>query len=102
MKTETPKAKTKAKAREVVVPGIAVSHGVAIGLVYDTTDPPAETPHRDIRAEAVEEEKQKLAAAGPVFTREAQIEVAASAGTAFRHVEIRLAPATLLRHRYPL
>ena len=62
-KTETSKAKSKAKSREVIVPGIAVSHGVAVGLVYDTTEPPAETPYRSIAAEAVDEEKQKLAAA---------------------------------------
>ncbi|MBR0681514.1 phosphoenolpyruvate--protein phosphotransferase [Roseomonas eburnea] len=63
MKTETPKAKSKAKAREVAVSGIAVSPGVAIGPVFDTSDPPAEAPRRRIVAEEVEEERQKLAAA---------------------------------------
>ncbi|MBW6398295.1 phosphoenolpyruvate--protein phosphotransferase [Roseomonas sp. HJA6] len=62
-RTEAPRTKSKARSSEVVVPGIAVSHGVAVGLVYDTTDPPAETPHRAIPADAVDDEKQKLAAA---------------------------------------
>ncbi|NMJ41135.1 phosphoenolpyruvate--protein phosphotransferase [Roseomonas sp. JC162] len=61
MKTETPKTKAKAKPREVAVQGIAVSPGVAIGAVYDTSDPPAEAPRRTIGAEAVEDERQNLA-----------------------------------------
>jgi len=63
MKTDPGKAKGKAKPREVAVSGIAVSPGVAIGPVYDTTDPPAEAPRRRIVAEEVEAERQKLAAA---------------------------------------
>lgn len=61
MKTEAPKTKAKAKSREVAVQGIAVSPGVAIGAVYDTSDPPAEAPRRTIGAEAIEDERQKLA-----------------------------------------
>lgn len=63
MKTDPPKAKAKAKGREVAIPGIAVSPGVAIGLVFDTTDPPAEAPRRRIAADAIEAERAKLAAA---------------------------------------
>ena len=63
MKTAPPKSKAKAKGREVAIPGIAVSPGVAIGLVFDTTDPPAEAPRRRIAADAIEAERAKLAAA---------------------------------------
>ncbi|WP_198377256.1 phosphoenolpyruvate--protein phosphotransferase [Neoroseomonas rubea] len=61
MKTEPGKARAKGKAREVAVSGIAVSPGVAIGPVFDTSDPPAEAPRRSIRAEQVEAERQRLA-----------------------------------------
>lgn len=63
MKTETSKAKIKTKKPEVLIPGIAVSHGVAIGPVYDTSEPPTEVLRRTIAADAVDDEKQKLAAA---------------------------------------
>jgi phosphotransferase system enzyme I (PtsI) len=63
MKTEPGRGKGKPPAREVAVRGIAVSPGVAIGAVFDTTDPPAEAPRRAILAEQAEEERQKLAAA---------------------------------------
>ena len=63
MKTDPPKSKAKAKGREVAIPGIAVSPGVAIGPVFDTSDPPAEAPRRRIAAEAIEAERAKLAAA---------------------------------------
>jgi phosphoenolpyruvate-protein phosphotransferase len=63
MKTDPPKSKAKAKGREVAVPGIAVSPGVAIGPVFDTSDPPAEAPRRTITADDVEGERAKLAAA---------------------------------------
>ncbi|BDG70088.1 phosphoenolpyruvate--protein phosphotransferase [Roseomonas fluvialis] len=63
MKTEPPKAKAKSRGREVAIPGIAVSPGVAIGQVFDTSDPPAEAPRRRIAAEAIEAERAKLAAA---------------------------------------
>lgn len=61
MKTEPPRPKPKGKPREVAVSGIAVSPGVAIGPVFDTSDPPAEATRRRITAEEVEEERQKLA-----------------------------------------
>jgi phosphotransferase system enzyme I (PtsI) len=51
------------RAREVTIKGIPVSPGVAIGAVFDTTEPPAEAPRRTIDAVAVEAEKQRLAAA---------------------------------------
>ena len=63
MKTEPPRSKAKTKPPEIIVPGIAVSRGVAIGLVYDTTEPATEVMRRTIAAEAVDDEKQKLAAA---------------------------------------
>ena len=63
MKTDPSKGKSKGKGREVAIPGIAVSPGVAIGLVFDTSDPPAEAPRRKIAPDAIEVERQKLAAA---------------------------------------
>ncbi|GGJ26320.1 phosphoenolpyruvate--protein phosphotransferase [Neoroseomonas lacus] len=63
MKTEPSRTKAKTKSPEITVPGIAVSRGVAIGLVYDTTEPATEVTRRTIVAEAVDDEKQKLAAA---------------------------------------
>lgn len=63
MKTDPARGKGRPQAREVAVRGIAVSPGVAIGAVFDTTDPPAEAPRRVIVADQVEEERQKLAAA---------------------------------------
>jgi phosphotransferase system enzyme I (PtsI) len=70
MKTEKPEAKPSERrggarrvAREVLVRGIPVSPGVAIGPCFDTTDPPAEAPRRSIALTAVEAEKQRLAAA---------------------------------------
>jgi phosphotransferase system enzyme I (PtsI) len=62
-RTEAAKGKGKARPREVAVAGIPVSPGVAIGPVFDTTDPPAEAPRRAIEAGEVEQEKQKLAGA---------------------------------------
>jgi len=56
MRTETPRSKAKARQPEVAVPGIAVSRGVAIGLVYDTTEPATEVTRRTITAEAVDDE----------------------------------------------
>jgi phosphotransferase system enzyme I (PtsI) len=51
------------RAKEVVIRGIPVSPGVAIGAVFDTTEPPAEAPRRAIPAAAVDAEKGRLAAA---------------------------------------
>ncbi|MBP0465743.1 phosphoenolpyruvate--protein phosphotransferase [Roseomonas sp. PWR1] len=61
MKTEPGKPRPKGKPREVAVSGIAVSPGVAIGPVFDTSDPPAEAPRRTIRVEQVEAERLRLA-----------------------------------------
>ncbi|WP_203070506.1 phosphoenolpyruvate--protein phosphotransferase [Falsiroseomonas ponticola] len=74
MKTDKPdKAETKAgpaadrraarRVKETVIRGIAVSPGIAIGPVFDTTEPPAEAPRRSIAETAVDAEKQRLAAA---------------------------------------
>lgn len=74
MKTDKPdKADAKAglaadrraarRAKETVIRGIAVSPGIAIGPVFDTTEPPAEAPRRSIAETAVDAEKQRLAAA---------------------------------------
>jgi phosphotransferase system enzyme I (PtsI) len=63
MKTDPTKSKAKPKGREVAIPGIAVSPGIAIGPVFDTSDPPAEAPRRRINADEVEGERAKLAAA---------------------------------------
>ncbi len=74
MKAEKPE-KTEAKpgpvadkraarrVKETVIRGIAVSPGIAIGPVFDTTEPPAEAPRRSIAETAVDAEKQRLAAA---------------------------------------
>jgi phosphotransferase system enzyme I (PtsI) len=51
------------RRKEVVIRGIAVSSGIAIGEVFDTSEPPAEAPRRQVAAEAVDAEKQRLAAA---------------------------------------
>jgi phosphotransferase system enzyme I (PtsI) len=51
------------RAREVVIRGIPVAPGIAIGAVFDTTEPPAEAPRRSIEAAQVEAEKHRLATA---------------------------------------
>ncbi|MBX9595363.1 MAG: phosphoenolpyruvate--protein phosphotransferase, partial [Roseomonas sp.] len=51
------------RVKETVIRGIAVSQGIAIGPVFDTTEPPAEAPRRSIAETAVDAEKQRLAAA---------------------------------------
>jgi phosphotransferase system enzyme I (PtsI) len=51
------------RTKEVVIRGIPVSQGIAIGAVFDTTEPPAEAPRRNIAESAVDAEKQRLAAA---------------------------------------
>ncbi len=72
MKTERPDPKAAAdppakrpprRSREVVIRGIAVAPGIAIGEVFDTSEPPAEAPRRAIEAGAVDAEKQRLATA---------------------------------------
>jgi phosphotransferase system enzyme I (PtsI) len=51
------------RAKEILIRGIPVAPGVAIGAVFDTTEPPAEAPRRTIEAAEVDAEKQRLAAA---------------------------------------
>jgi phosphotransferase system enzyme I (PtsI) len=75
MKTEKPEPKPEARpagerravakrgTKEVQIRGIPVSPGIAIGPVFDTTEPPAEAPRRSIEAGAVEAERHRLAAA---------------------------------------
>jgi phosphotransferase system enzyme I (PtsI) len=72
MKTEKPDQKPPAdtaprkplrRGKEVAVHGLAVSPGIAIGTVFDTTEAPAETPRRQIPPEEAEAEKQRLATA---------------------------------------
>ncbi len=60
---EAAKPRTPRRAKEMVVRGIPVSPGVAIGPVFDTTEPPAEAPRRSIEPAEVEAERQRLAAA---------------------------------------
>ena len=60
MKTE-PKPQTSARRPvEQRLHGIAVSPGIVIGTIYDTTEAPAEAPRRLIIVEAVEPERSKL------------------------------------------
>jgi phosphotransferase system enzyme I (PtsI) len=68
MKTETPAPKSSPgkpaaprRGREVVIRGIGVAPGIAIGLAFDTSEPPAEAPRRSIEEGAVEPERQRLA-----------------------------------------
>lgn len=67
MKTDPPPAKPAPKparkGREATIEGLAVSPGIAIGIVFDTTEAPAETPRRPITPEEAESEKQRLATA---------------------------------------
>ncbi len=92
MKTEAPaKGRVKARAAEVAVSGIAVSAGVAIGLVFDTTDPPAEAPRRVIMPEAVEQERQKLAAA-VVFSRKQVAKLKTRIGVLPEEAQEEIAP----------
>jgi len=70
MKTEKPDPKaperrgaTRRVTREVQIRGIPVSPGIAIGLVFDTSEPPAEAPRRSIDTDAIDAERQRLAAA---------------------------------------
>ncbi|MGG5810256.1 phosphoenolpyruvate--protein phosphotransferase [Falsiroseomonas sp. CW058] len=51
------------RVREVAIRGIPVSPGIAIGPVFDTTEPPAEAPRRAIDAASVDAEKGRLATA---------------------------------------
>lgn len=60
---ETAPKRAARRAKEIVIRGIPVAPGVAIGAVFDTTEPPAEAPRRAIEAAKVDAEKQRLAAA---------------------------------------
>ncbi|MCX7932601.1 MAG: phosphoenolpyruvate--protein phosphotransferase [Rhodovarius sp.] len=51
------------RGQETRFRGIGVSPGVAIGPVYDTTEPPADAPRRSIAPEQVEAERDRLNAA---------------------------------------
>ncbi|MFC0410827.1 phosphoenolpyruvate--protein phosphotransferase [Roseomonas elaeocarpi] len=61
-KQDTRRAASR-RTREVVLDGLAISPGVAIGPVYDTSEIRAETPRRAIQAAGVEQEKARLTAA---------------------------------------
>ena len=76
MKTEKAERGDKAEARlaaeagrrarrgkEVLIRGIPVAPGIAIGAVFDTSEPPTEAPRRSIEAAHIDEEKQRLATA---------------------------------------
>ncbi len=54
---------SKRGAKEVLVRGIGVSPGIAIGPVFDTTEPIVEPPRRSIRSDEVESERERLASA---------------------------------------
>jgi len=59
----TAPARPGRKSRELLIKGIPVSAGIAIGPIYDTTETPAEAPRRSIAENAVEAERQRLAEA---------------------------------------
>ncbi|MGY4803139.1 phosphoenolpyruvate--protein phosphotransferase [Teichococcus aerofrigidensis] len=61
-KSEAPK-RVGRRTREATLHGIPIAPGVAIGAVYDTSEPPAEAPRRTIAPGAAEEERGRLAAA---------------------------------------
>jgi len=74
MKTEKPDRTEKADAkptearkarrgREILVRGIPISPGVAIGPIYDTSEEPAEAPRRSITEATVEAERTRLSEA---------------------------------------
>ncbi|MXP64379.1 phosphoenolpyruvate--protein phosphotransferase [Roseomonas sp. M0104] len=62
-KSAEPPRRAGRKTREVAIRGIAISPGVAIGAVYDTSEAPTEAPRRSVPAGQVEAEKARLAAA---------------------------------------
>jgi phosphotransferase system enzyme I (PtsI) len=75
MKTDAPAAsraadgksgeprKTGRRTRELLIKGIPVSPGVAIGTLYDTAEAPAAAPRRAIPPEQIEAERARLIAA---------------------------------------
>jgi phosphotransferase system enzyme I (PtsI) len=58
-----PKRSGPKPRREVLIRGIPVAPGIAIGAVFDTTEPPTEAPRRAIEPQAIDAEKARLAAA---------------------------------------
>lgn len=64
MKTDPPRKAAAAKrTKEALFRGIPIGAGVAIGMVYDTTEAPAEAPRRGIAQPEIEAERQALARA---------------------------------------
>ena len=59
-KPEGALSRRNGKPAEQRLAGIAVSPGIVIGTIYDTTEAPAEAPRRSIGADAVEMERVKL------------------------------------------
>lgn len=59
-KPEAKPVRRPGKPAEQRLGGIAVSPGIVIGTIYDTTEAPAEAPRRSIATEAVEAERLKL------------------------------------------
>jgi phosphotransferase system enzyme I (PtsI) len=55
-----------AKPAEQRLAGIAVSPGIVIGTIYDTTEAPAEAPRREITAEGWDAKEALEAVAGLV------------------------------------
>ena len=49
------------RGKEVVIKGIPVAPGIAIGAVFETSEDPGEAPRRSIETGAVDPEKQRLA-----------------------------------------
>ncbi len=56
----TPRRSTGRKPREQTLTGLAVSPGIAIGPIFDTTEAPAEAPRRSITADQVEAERARM------------------------------------------
>jgi phosphotransferase system enzyme I (PtsI) len=55
-----PPRKTAARRKEQAVSGIAVSPGIAIGPVWDTTEAPADVPRRSIAEDQAEAERARF------------------------------------------
>ena len=55
--------RSRAKAKELVIRGIAISPGIAIGAVYDTTEQPTVILRRSIAADMLEAERLRFNAA---------------------------------------
>lgn len=72
MKTDTPAKRPAAarRGRETAFRGIAIGPGVAIGPIFDTTEPPAEAPRRSITPAEVDTERQRLATAVAVSRKQ--------------------------------